>query len=272
MSTKIRKIVSGNERTFVVALVAVILVVIIVATTCIVSSKKKNDEPTTEPTEEPISFSLSGYNYEEAFGDSVASESVIRLYIHDNGNATPTVRTYPEILEQTEIGRISSGVEIFPMKAWRISGKDKTNSWIGVRYADIKNQIKTTTETVKIDNSGIVWINCAFAEIYLRDRDPGEFDDLNYGKTEVYRGEYKINATNCKVYSCPWSFDPAIYGIIDSEIKVDIVYMDETGDFYGVPATSIPLGELKNRVGNPTNDPDSIVWIPTGKTEGVDPV
>lgn len=266
-----KKIGTKNEKIFALG-AALVVVVFIVALGIGIVKLTKSKTTISEPTEEPISFSLSGYNYEEAFGDSIASESVIRLYIHDNGNATPTVRTYPEILEQTEIGRISSGVEIFPMKAWTISGEDKTDSWIGVRYADIKNQIKTTTETVKIDNSGIVWINCAFAEIYLRDRDPGEFDDENYGKTELYRGEYKINATNCKVYSCPWSFDPAIYGIISSEIKTDVVYIDESGDFYGVPATSIPLGELKNRVGNPTNDPDSIVWIPTGKTEGIDPV
>lgn len=266
-----KKIGTKNEKIFALG-AALVVVTFVVALGIGIIKSTKSKAVTLESPEEQVVLSLSKYNYEEVFGDSVVDESVIRVYIHNNDNATPTVRTYPEILDQTEIGRISSGVEIFPMKAWTISGEDKTDSWIGVRYADIKNQIKTTTETVKIDNSGIVWINCAFAEIYLRDRDPGEFDDLNYGKTEIYRGEYKINATNCKVYSCPWSFDPATYGVINAEIKTDVVYADETGDFYGVPATSIPLGELKNRVGNPTNDPDGIVWIPTGKTEGVDPV
>ena len=266
-----KKIGTKNEKIFALG-AALVVVVFIVALGIGIAKLTKSKATTSESPEEPISFSLSDYNYEEAFGDSVASESVIRLYIHNNGNATPTVRVYPEILEQTEIGRISSGVEIFPMKAWTISSEDKTDSWIGVRYADIKNQIKTTTETVKIDNSGIVWINCAFAEIYLRDRDPGEFDDENYGKTELYRGEYKINATNCKIFSCPWDFDPATYGVINAEIKTDVVYVDETGDFYGVPATAIKTSDLKNRVGDPANDPDGIVWLPAGNTDGIDPV
>lgn len=261
MNTK--KIVSGNNKTFVLALVALILVDVLVVTICVVTSKKKADKPTTEPV------MTENFDYEELFKDRNTEESLIKfVVINPDKGSDPAVRSYPKLEDATLVGRIKSGTEIYVSKAFKVEGETENTTWFGVLYDDISGKVEMASNTSydKIDaKTGIVWVNGYYSDVYCYDKDPGEYDNLDYKKYIRYQGEYTIRIEEaCNLHAYPEAgFDNATYGEIQtgSIIETTVVYEDINNLFYGVPASSIKNSMLKNRIGDVKNDPDGIVWF-----------
>lgn len=252
--------------------VSIFIVVIIIAVIAVFignaihnASAAKNEEPIPIPSEDTLPETVEVPEFEELYTDRNVDETQIIVKIPEG--VDPYYRSEPVVDESTVIGTVKAGQSMNVRHVYAVTTENEGKVlWVGVQRAELQLEAQYTQEkTIKSDSDQIVWINGAYAVVYLRDHDPGESDkmDAKY-YTRYNSGEYRIIVSDCALRSTPdTSNQYNMYGKFKttSYIYTDIVYENTVNTFYGVPANAIDNKYLEDRVGDPANDPDGIVWF-----------
>ena len=261
-----------SETRFVHVFLAVIIIA--VAAVFIGNAIARAKTPKFTPvSEDKLPETVEVPDYEELYSDRNVDETQIIVTIREG--VDPYYRSDPVIDGSTVVGTLKAGQSLNVQHVYAVTTENEGKIlWVGVKSAELQRQADFRQEkTTKSNSDQIVWINGAYATAYLRDHNPGSYGETGdyYVRYEKGFSKYRIIVSDCALRATPQTGgDSNVYGRFKetSYIYTNIVYENKTNTFYGVPATAIDVRDLEDRVGDPENDPDGIVWFSVEYLDG----
>ena len=265
---KMLKDISGETKFVHIFLAVIIIAVAVVFIGNGIARAAKT--PKSTPIIEDETEALEVPEFEELYADRNVDETQIIVTIRDG--VDPYYRSDPVIADSTVAGTVKAGQSLNVRHVYAVTTEAEGEIlWVGVEYGDLQRQADYTPKTTESEASQIVWVSGAYAAAYLRNHNPGSYGETGDYYVRYDKGKYRIIVSDCALRSTPQTgTDLNIYGRFKetSYIYTDIVYENKTNTFYGVPASAIDLCDLENRVGDPTKDPDEIVWFSVEYLDG----